>query len=65
MEVRLKEKGLSFVDGGQTLCVKCGESVGVQVESNEMEANVQIEPLQWVCEPFVWGDIFTKSKVAW
>ena len=50
LEVRLREKGLSFADGGDsTLCVKFEESVKVQVEFDGTKEDVQVEPSQWVC----------------
>ena len=41
--------GLSFANGGDTLCVKFEESVKVQVEFDGTKEDVQVEPAQWVC----------------
>ena len=48
LEVRLREKGLCFVDGGQTLCVQRGESVTVQVDFNTVGIDAKVDPVAWV-----------------
>ena len=51
IEVRLREKGLSYVDGGtEALFVEPEEGVRVDVEVERTDLEeVHITPLSWVC----------------
>ena len=51
--MRLKEKGLSFEDGGKTLSVESGQTVSVRVDGSGTERDVDITPVSWVCAHYI------------
>lgn len=49
LDVRMKEKGLSFADGTQTIFLNQGEGVKVKVQFDGTEEDAKVQPMEWVC----------------